>query len=136
MQSRWTEAEPLLRECLAICEKASADDWKRYDAMSLLGGALLGQGRYAEAEPLIVPGYEGMKERESRITVPDQVPPPRGGRAGGPPVRGMGQAREGDGVEGEAGDARPARGGLRPAVSGRRLGPRHTSNILHPRWST
>ena len=71
-QSRWTEAEPLLRECLAICEKAMADDWKRYDAMSLLGGSLSGQGHYAEAEPLVVPGYEGMKERESRIAAPDQ----------------------------------------------------------------
>ena len=72
MQSRWTEAEPLLRESLAICEKALADDWKRYDAMSLLGGSLAGQGRYAEAEPMVVTGYKGMKERESRITVPDQ----------------------------------------------------------------
>jgi hypothetical protein len=35
--------------------------------MSQLGGAVLGQGRYAEAEPLVVPGYEGMKAREARI---------------------------------------------------------------------
>jgi hypothetical protein len=40
--------------------------------MSLLGGALAAQGRYAEAEPLVVPGYEGMKERASRITALDQ----------------------------------------------------------------
>jgi hypothetical protein len=40
--------------------------------MSLLGGALLGQGRYSEAEPLIVPGYEGMKERQAKIAVLDQ----------------------------------------------------------------
>ena len=40
--------------------------------MSLLGGSLPGQARYAEAEPLVVAGYEGMKERESRITAPDQ----------------------------------------------------------------
>jgi hypothetical protein len=38
--------------------------------MSLLGGSLLGHGRHAEAEPLIVPGYEGMKAREIRIIVP------------------------------------------------------------------
>src|SRR5207237_2499228 len=55
---------------LAIREKAMSDDWARYDAMSLLGGALLGQGRHAEAEPLIVPGYEGMRAREARIAVP------------------------------------------------------------------
>jgi tetratricopeptide (TPR) repeat protein/tRNA A-37 threonylcarbamoyl transferase component Bud32 len=72
MQSRYAEAESLLRECLVICEKASAEDSKRYDAMSLLGESLAGQGRYVQAEPMVVPGYEGMKERQSRITVPDQ----------------------------------------------------------------
>ena len=86
--------------------------------MSLLGGALLGQGRYAEAEPLVVAGYEGMKAREARITVPDQSRSARGGRAGGPAVRGLGQARPGDGVEGEAGPGRPARRRLRPALNG------------------
>lgn len=35
--------------------------------MSLLGGSLLGQARYAEAEPLLVSGYEGMKAREQEI---------------------------------------------------------------------
>jgi tetratricopeptide (TPR) repeat protein/tRNA A-37 threonylcarbamoyl transferase component Bud32 len=68
-QARWSEAEPLLREALAIREKATPDDWRRYDAMSLLGGALMDQGRQAEAEPLVVAGYEGMKAREPRITV-------------------------------------------------------------------
>jgi tetratricopeptide (TPR) repeat protein len=63
------EAEPLLRECLAIRGKATADGWSRYDAMSLLGEAHLGQGRFAEAEPLLVRGYEGMQARESRIAV-------------------------------------------------------------------
>ena len=66
-QSRCFEAEPLLRESVAIHEKAAADDWRRYHSMSLLGGALLGQGHYSEAQPLIVPGYEGMKAREARI---------------------------------------------------------------------
>ena len=50
--------------------ESDPDDWRRFDAMSLLGGSLLGQGRYAEAEPLIVQVYEGMKARESRIPVP------------------------------------------------------------------
>jgi hypothetical protein len=34
--------------------------------------SLLGQGRQAEAEPLVIAGYEGMKARESRIAVPDR----------------------------------------------------------------
>jgi tetratricopeptide (TPR) repeat protein len=70
-QNKRSEAEPLLRECLAI-RQAAPDDWPHYDAKSLLGGALLGQGRYTEAEPLIVSGYEGMKERETKIAMPDR----------------------------------------------------------------
>jgi tetratricopeptide (TPR) repeat protein/tRNA A-37 threonylcarbamoyl transferase component Bud32 len=71
-QVRWSEAKLLLRECLAICEMATPDDWSRYDAMSLLGGALRGQGQYAEAEPLVVEGYQGMKARAARIPVPER----------------------------------------------------------------
>ena len=33
----------------------------------VLGGSLLGQKKYAEAEPLLVEGYEGMKAREKTI---------------------------------------------------------------------
>jgi hypothetical protein len=33
----------------------------------MLGGSLLRQKKYAEAEPLILSGYEGMKAREARI---------------------------------------------------------------------
>jgi hypothetical protein len=63
----WSEAEPVLRECLAIRATALPDDWSRFNTMSQLGGALLGQGRCAEAEPLVVPGYEGLKARANRI---------------------------------------------------------------------
>jgi serine/threonine protein kinase len=71
-QSRWSEAEPVLRECLAIRAKAIPDDWPRFHAMSLLGGALLSQGQYAKAELLLLQGYEGMKAREATIPVPDK----------------------------------------------------------------
>jgi hypothetical protein len=66
-QSNWTDAEPVLRECLAIRENTAADDWSRFHAMALLGGALLGQGKFAEAEPLVVGGYEGIKAREVKL---------------------------------------------------------------------
>jgi Flp pilus assembly protein TadD len=33
----------------------------------MLGGSLLGQGKLAEAEPLLLSGYEGMKKREPKI---------------------------------------------------------------------
>jgi tetratricopeptide (TPR) repeat protein len=72
VQNKGSDAEPLLRECLAIRGQAAPDDWPHFDAMSLLGAALLGQSRYFEAEPLIVPGYEGMKERQAKIAVLDR----------------------------------------------------------------
>jgi tetratricopeptide (TPR) repeat protein len=61
------EAEPLLRECLAIREKKEPDDWKTFNTNSMLGGALLGQGQFAPAEPLLLGGYQGMKQREDKI---------------------------------------------------------------------
>jgi hypothetical protein len=64
------EAEPLLRECLAIRQKAQPDDWSTFNTRSQLGGSLLGQKKYAEAEPLIVQGLEGMKAREAKIPAP------------------------------------------------------------------
>jgi tetratricopeptide (TPR) repeat protein len=63
----YTESEPLLRECLAIREKTQPDAWNTYNTQSLLGGALLGQKKYADAEPLLLKGYEGMKAREATI---------------------------------------------------------------------
>ena len=41
-----------------------------FSRKSLLGGALLGQKKYADAEPLLLAGYEGMKQREK--TIPEQ----------------------------------------------------------------
>ena len=58
-QKKWTEAEPLLRECLAIREKTQPDVWSTFNTQSLLGGALLGQKKYAEAEPLLADGLRG-----------------------------------------------------------------------------
>jgi serine/threonine protein kinase/tetratricopeptide (TPR) repeat protein len=66
-QQKWTDGEPILRECLAIREKKLADDWTTFNTKSMLGGALLGQKKYAEAEPLLLAGYEGMKARDAKI---------------------------------------------------------------------
>jgi serine/threonine protein kinase len=61
------EAERLLRECLAIREGKEPDAWRTFNTKSLLGAALQGQKNYADAEPLLLQGYEGMKQREARI---------------------------------------------------------------------
>ena len=63
----WREAEPLLRECLSIREKTQGDDWTTFNTSSMLGGSLLGQGKFAESEPLLLAGYEGMNKREDKI---------------------------------------------------------------------
>jgi hypothetical protein len=61
-QKKWGDAEPLLRECLAIREKIEPEDWRTFNTQSMLGGALMGQKKYAEAGPLLLAGYEGMKQ--------------------------------------------------------------------------
>ncbi|MFO0939518.1 MAG: serine/threonine-protein kinase [Pirellulales bacterium] len=63
----WNDAEPLLRECVTIRDKTNPNLWNAFNAKSMLGGALLGQEKYSEAEPLLLEGYKGMKERESNI---------------------------------------------------------------------
>jgi tetratricopeptide (TPR) repeat protein len=60
-------AEEFLRECLVIREKTQPDAWTTFNTQSLLGGALLGQKKHADAEPLLLKGYEGMKAREKTI---------------------------------------------------------------------
>jgi tetratricopeptide (TPR) repeat protein len=66
---KFSEAEPTARECLTIYEKRLPDDWRTFNAKSMLGGSLLGQKKYAEAEPLLLSGYEGLKQREDKIAV-------------------------------------------------------------------
>jgi eukaryotic-like serine/threonine-protein kinase len=71
---RWPEAERTARECLSRPENKQRDDWWCYQTTSQLGVALAGQKKYAEAEPLILAGSEGLKARE------DQIPAPAKGR--------------------------------------------------------
>jgi len=66
----WSEAEPVLRECLTIRQKKQPNDWSTFNTQSSLGGALLGQKKFVEAEPLLLEGYEGMSQREG--TIPPQ----------------------------------------------------------------
>jgi len=60
----------VLRDCLSIREKQQPDAWTTCNARSMLGGALLSQKMYADAEPLLRKGYEGMKQREATIPLP------------------------------------------------------------------
>jgi hypothetical protein len=64
---QWAGAERKFREYLAVREKDRPDAVSTFNAQSMLGGALLGQKKYAEAEPLLLKGYAGLKAREQAI---------------------------------------------------------------------
>jgi serine/threonine protein kinase len=66
-QRKWADAEPVQRDGLAIREKIEPDAWTTFYARGQLGRALWGQQKYAAAEPLLLEGYEGMREREARM---------------------------------------------------------------------
>ncbi len=70
---QYSSAEPMLRECLEIRTKTQPDVWSTFNTKSMLGGALLGQKKYQEAEPLLKEGYEGMKTREKSIPAASKV---------------------------------------------------------------
>ncbi len=59
-------AESLLRESLKVRERL-AEDWSRFNTMSLLGESLHEQKQYAQAEHWLLKGYGGMKAREHQI---------------------------------------------------------------------
>jgi hypothetical protein len=63
----FARAEQLARECLAGHEELMEDTWFEFDCRSMLGACLLGQKQYTAAEPFLLSGYEGMKEREAAI---------------------------------------------------------------------
>ena len=70
-QKKYTDAEPILRECLKLreklLEKKQAARWQVANAKSMLGEVLLGQNKPAEATPLLAAGYEGLKGDEKAI---------------------------------------------------------------------
>jgi tetratricopeptide (TPR) repeat protein len=67
LQRRYDEAEPLLRRCLAVLDRKGPDDTMRFHIKGLLGASLLGRGKYAEAEPLLLDSYEGLRGPKSRL---------------------------------------------------------------------
>jgi serine/threonine protein kinase/tetratricopeptide (TPR) repeat protein len=60
LQQRYDEAEPLAREAIALTQ---TNAHYPFLCMTILGEILLGQQKYAEAEPLLLKGYEGMRQQ-------------------------------------------------------------------------
>jgi len=56
---------------VALRAKNRPDDWTMFDAQSMLGGSLLGQKKYAEAEPRLLKGYEGLKQWKTSLEPQD-----------------------------------------------------------------
>jgi eukaryotic-like serine/threonine-protein kinase len=69
---KYQDAEPPARAALSAREKTAADSWRRFESESLLGAILAGQRKYAEAEPLLLSGFEGMRQRQRRIPAPER----------------------------------------------------------------
>jgi tetratricopeptide (TPR) repeat protein len=74
-QKKYVEAESIARECLAIRAEKKPDGWSAFFSRYLVGSALLGQKKYADAEPLLVQGYEGMKQRDGQVIRDAKDPP-------------------------------------------------------------
>jgi serine/threonine-protein kinase len=64
LQERYGDAERIAREAMSIDQIETS---RRFYWMSVLGAALLGQKKYADAEPLLLQGYGGMKQREKGV---------------------------------------------------------------------
>jgi hypothetical protein len=60
-------AEPILRECVTTWTQILPADYRRFLAESMLGASLASLSRFAEAEPLLLSGYEGLKQREATM---------------------------------------------------------------------
>ena len=54
---------------MTIRAKNFPEIWITYSAKALLGASLLGQKRYAEAEPQLLAGYEGLKTRAKSVSL-------------------------------------------------------------------
>jgi hypothetical protein len=66
-QRRPADAERPARRSLAIADERFPDLWLRFDSLSLLGGAISGQKKCTEAEPMLIGGYEGLRERKAKM---------------------------------------------------------------------
>jgi tRNA A-37 threonylcarbamoyl transferase component Bud32 len=73
-QRRYAEAETLLREALNGEGAGGPNVWDWYDRQSLLGASLLGQARFAEAEPLLLSGYDGQLKQSPALPVDVNLP--------------------------------------------------------------
>jgi serine/threonine protein kinase len=73
LQNKYADAESILHQSLAISDSKYPNDWNNFNAKALLGATFLAQKKYDAAEPLLLEGYEGMKQRVARIPQQSQT---------------------------------------------------------------
>jgi hypothetical protein len=61
----YQDAEPVLRKSLALLAQNAPDGWPHACATMRLGASLAGQGRFSEAEPLMLDDYRDLKAHET-----------------------------------------------------------------------
>ena len=66
-RKQFAQAASLLRVVSDAWRRKSPDDWQTFATVARLGGALVGVGRYAEAEPLLITAYRGLRQRAQSI---------------------------------------------------------------------
>ncbi len=71
-QGKFAESEAIAREAVEITRRGEPDGWQRFRAESVLGASLAGEKKYAEAESLLLEGYQGMQARQDHIAVGDR----------------------------------------------------------------
>jgi len=64
---KFPEAEVALRECQTIRDKKEPASLTTFISKSMLGAALLAQKKHADAEPLLLAGYEGLKKQGAKL---------------------------------------------------------------------
>jgi tetratricopeptide (TPR) repeat protein len=77
-QKKYAAAENVLRPAGGNNEKLP-DSWERYWSQNLLGASLVGQKQFEQAEPLLITGYQGVKQRENSIPLEDRRVEPQAG---------------------------------------------------------
>lgn len=70
---RFADAEKMLRTTLTARERIHPDSWMVFYTKSLLGDALHHQRKFADAEPMLLNGYDGMKLRSGKIQPIDRA---------------------------------------------------------------
>jgi len=66
-QKKYEDAEPVLRDSVAILQQVRPDEWSTFTTQALLGASLFAQQKYEGAEPVLLQAFAGMQQRADKI---------------------------------------------------------------------